>query len=190
MFEMYDQTNLSLIELDQLRVEALDLYDRCLVENNPMQVIQFIERQLTHTPPRIQLLRHIADDVQHRLFSLREYHFDLREKIINTFDDIYNVDVTPLMPPDQLEAFHTVAPQTFLDYAIMQGLEIDSQEKMLLLEMIQTSREIASQLQSDIQLTSTVHTMIQEWINALSATTARKGWQLMGLDISTDNIIH
>jgi hypothetical protein len=190
MFEMYDQANLSLMELDQLRIEALDLYDRCLVEHNPIQVIHFIEGQLTHTPPRIQLLRHIADDVQQRLFSLREYHFDLRGKIINTFDEIYNVDVTPLMPPDQLEAYHTVPPQTFLDYAIMQGLEIDKQEKLLLVEMIQTSRDIASQLQSDIQLTSTLHTMIQEWINALSATTARMGWQLMGLNIPADDIIH
>ncbi len=190
MFETFDQMNLTLVELDQLRVEALDLYDRCLVENNPMQVIHFIERQLSHTPPRIQLLRHIADDVQQRLFSLREYHFDLREKIIKTFDEIYEVDVTPLMPPDQLETYHTVAPQAFLDYAIMQGLEVDSQEKMLLVEMIQTSRDIASQLQSDIQLTSTLHTMIQEWINALSATTARMGWQLMGLDMPSDDVIH
>lgn len=183
---------LSPTEIDHLRNEAMKLYDHCLVEGNPLYMMRFIERQLTYSPPRLELLRGIADDLQQRLFTLRESHFNVREKVITTFLDIYEIDVTSVIPANQLDTYHEVNPQLLIDYVLQHGINLGPEEINLLLGMIKTSRRMATQLQADINLTSIIREMIFDWLNALSIRFARfdLGWIVNDYRISTDEVIH
>ncbi len=160
-------------EWDSLRTEALDLYEHCLAEGTQFYIKRFIEGQLALNPPRLALLWSIADDLQQRLFALREHHFGIRERLLSTFQRVYRVDVTPLMPPDQLSRYHTVKPELVIAYTLRHGVELDGEEKQLLTEMIDNSRFMADQLQSDIDLTVKIHQMILDWIQALTVQAVR-----------------
>ena len=47
MSEDFDTLSLfAMAELSQLRAQALDLFDRCLVDRNPAPIVAFIERQV------------------------------------------------------------------------------------------------------------------------------------------------
>lgn len=164
---------LSNTEIDLLRGEALNLYDHCLVERTPIYMVRFIERQLSQTPPRLQLLRGIADDLQQRLFTLRDSHFDVREKVVNTFQHIYDIDITPVIPPDQLDSYHEVNPNAIIDFVLLNGTKLGPEETKLLMGMIRASCRTAAQLQADINLTSYVRELIADWLNALSIRSAR-----------------
>jgi hypothetical protein len=180
MFDVADNPDfLSLVEINHLRREAIDLYDHCLAEGNPARLIKFIEQQLTYDPPQIQLLSDIANDIQQRLLTLNAYHFDVRQKVVNIFEEIYRVDITPLMPADLLETYHLIEPEQVVAYTREQGVELEEEEEIILTEMVRASRDMAGHLQRDILLTERLHDMILDWIYALSAAFARAGWQLL-----------
>src|SRR5512138_1553438 len=104
MFETTPHTDLlSMLEINHLRLEAINLYDRCLAEGNLVPLEKFIEQQLAYDPPQIQLLSDIANDLQQRLLTLKAYHFDIRQKIVVMFDEMYHIDVTDMMPADKLD---------------------------------------------------------------------------------------
>lgn len=163
-------------EWHNLRTEALDLYEHCLAEGTQFYMTRFIERQLATHPPRLALLWSIADDLQQRLCALREHHFGIRERLLNTFQDVYRIDVAPLMPPDQLHRYHMVSPESVIAFTQSHGVELDSDEKQLLTEMIDNSRFMANQLQLDINLTTSIHRMILDWIQAMSVQVAQSDW--------------
>src|SRR5262245_38004075 len=86
----------SLAEQHYLRLEAMDLFERCLTEGKPDCLQAFFEQQISQEPPRLQLLRDIAEDLHQRLLSLREYHFDVRDRVMRSLHDDFKVDITPL----------------------------------------------------------------------------------------------
>src|SRR5512140_3663574 len=94
---------LAMAELSQLRAQALDLFDRCLVEGNTAPIIAFVERQVTNDPPQLQLLRDCSEDIQNRLLSLRAYHYDVRKNVVMTFSQDYGVDISTMMPANELD---------------------------------------------------------------------------------------
>jgi hypothetical protein len=138
------------------------------------------------------LLSSIADDLQQRLFSLREHHFNVREKVVNTFKDIYHVDITPLIPPDQLAAYHEVEPDLILRYAGQHGIEFTRDERKMLRQLIRHSGDTASQLQADIKLTNDIHSMLLDWIQALTTRFARTDiqWWEQSLDQMENEPLH
>ncbi len=78
MFDLPDDF-LELFSDDQphfLRVQALDLFDRGLTENDASLIVAFVERQLAEEPPPLDLLRDIADDLQLRVSDLRAHMLD------------------------------------------------------------------------------------------------------------------
>ena len=74
-FEMF-----FMAEQDYLRVEAMDLFERCLTEGNPLHLMNFIQEHIAQDPPHLTLLQDIADDLQQRLIALRKYHLDIHER--------------------------------------------------------------------------------------------------------------
>ncbi len=192
LFEQEDMFSLS--EIDHLRVEALQLYDKCLAEGSATHMFRFIERQLSASVPPMTLLRSMADDLQQRLFALREDHFNVREKVVNTFRDVYHVDVSPLIPPDQLEVYHRIKPQAVLDYVGQHGLSLAPQEKTLLVNMVRTSCDMAAQLYTDIKLTLDIFDMLVDWMLALSTKFSRVGGLWIPFDgllnVPDDDMIH
>lgn len=191
MTDFFNELSLTdFIEIEDLRSEAQSLYDHSLTEGNSVYFIDFIQRQLAGSPPPLFLLRAIADDLQQRLFTLREDHFNAREKVVNTFWDIYHLDITPILPPDQLDNYHTVKPKAIMNYAAQHGIEVGTEEQRILSDMIVTSHNTAIQLQADIDLTRQMQTLLQDWLVALSAQYARGGWLSQLLNNASDALIH
>jgi hypothetical protein len=159
-----------------LRVEAMQLFEQCLTNGDTAALTAFIERQLLHEPPRLQLLRDIADDLQQRLLSLREYHFDVRERVVTMLNDSYGVDITPLAPPALLEEYHSLTVEQVLAFVQQQGIDLDENDCTLLRKMIDASIQMAAQLNNDIRLTIQLHTLVVDWLDGINATVARQYW--------------
>jgi hypothetical protein len=166
----------SLVESSHLRIEAMQLFEQCLTSGDASAMVAFIEHQLVYEPPRLQLLREIADDLQQRLLSLREYHFDVRERVVSTLSESYNVDISPLTPPALLDQYHHLSSDEVLALIQESNPDLSSDDKTILRKMIDASLQIADQLHQDIQLTRELYNLILDWIEALSATIARQHW--------------
>jgi hypothetical protein len=167
-----------LAEINQLRVQALDLFDRCLAEGNPAPIIIFIERQLVGDPPHLQLLRDFAEDLQQRLISLRTYHYDVRENVVRTFADAYRVDITPLAPANDLPSYHKLDPQKVVAFAQSHGAALTEKDRLLLAKMVEVSVKAADHLAQDIKLTEDLHRLVLDWLEALSRTIGRRYWSI------------
>lgn len=170
----------SLAELSHLRSEAMTLFEQCLTNGDDSTLVAFIERQLIHEPPRLQLLHDLGDDLQQRLLSLREYHFDVRDRVVSTFNESYNVDITPLAPPDALDRYHHLTSEQILLFANEHGASLSDQEAILVRKMVDASLKMAQQLYSDITLTSRVQRMVIDWLEGMNATIARQYWNTQG----------
>jgi hypothetical protein len=166
----------SLAESSHLRIEAMQLFEQSLTNGDASVMVAFIERQLANDPPRIQLLREIADDLQQRLLSLREYHFDVRERVVSTLSESYDVDISPLAPAALLDQYHLLALDDV--FALIQETNpaLSDNDIAILRKMIDASLHIAAQLHEDIQITRELYDLILDWIEALSATMARQHW--------------
>lgn len=176
MFEDVTQQGLfSLVELNHLRVEAMNLFEQCLTSGDDAPLLAFIELQIVQDPPRLLLLRDLADDLQQRLLSLREYHFDVRDRIIRTFRESYDVDLTPLSPPNALDRYHLLTTDAVL--ALVQKCnELGDNELLMLRKMVEASVQMAAQLNNDIQLTTRLQQFVLDWLDGINATIARRYW--------------
>lgn len=166
----------ALTELNHLRHEAMQLFEQSLTQGNLMPMTAFIEEQLVHQPPRLQLLREITDDLQQRLLSLREYHFDVRERVVSTLHDNYDVDISSLAPQNQLDRYHHLTQDTILEYVQKHNPTLKRNDLLLIRKMVDASLQMAAQLQNDIQLTTHLFNLILDWTEALSASIAREHW--------------
>jgi hypothetical protein len=166
----------SLAESSHLRIEAMQLFEQSLTNGDASVMVAFIERQLANDPPRIQLLREIADDLQQRLLSLREYHFDVRERVVSTLSESYDVDISPLAPAALLDQYHLLALDDV--FALIQETNpaLSDDDLAILRKMIDASLHIAAQLHEDILITRELYDLILDWLEALSATLARQHW--------------
>ena len=163
-------------ELQQLRAQALDLFDKCLVDNNPAPIVAFIERQVMSDPPHLPLLQEFARSLQQRLLSLRAYHYDVRDKVIQTFTDDYGVDITPLAPPSEIDDYHKIDSEKVIEFVQAQLASESAEELDILTKLLNASIAMAARLYSEIQLTRELHTLVTDWLDALNATVGRRYW--------------
>ncbi|HEX3051006.1 MAG TPA: hypothetical protein VHP83_10160 [Aggregatilineaceae bacterium] len=183
MFEAaMDHGLFSLAELNRLRLEAMHLFEQCLTNGDESVFIAFVERQVTHNPPRLQLLRELADDLQQRLLSLQEYHFDVRERVVRALSESYGVDITSLAPPAMLSTYHSLNIETLLDFVNQKNIGLSQDDKVLLRKMVDASLQMAAQLYSDIELTTRLHSLVLDWWEGMNATTARQIWNTNNFD--------
>lgn len=166
----------ALTELNHLRHEAMQIFEQSLTQGDLAPMISFIEEQLIHEPPRLQLLREITDDLQQRLLSLRAYHFDVRERVVSTLHDTYGVDISPLAPQAQLDRYHHLTQDALLAYVQDQNPALEKRERLLIRKMIDASLQMAVQLYNDIQLTTHLFNLVLDWTEAISASIARQHW--------------
>jgi hypothetical protein len=166
----------SYAEQSYLRLEAMDLFERCLTEGKPDCLEAFIEQQLVQEPPRVQLLQDIAGDLHQRLLSLREYHFDVRDRVLRALRDDFDVDIAPVVPANALESYHLIQ----LEYAVQtireQNLNLTDQDVGLLHNMLAASVEMAAQLHGDITMTEHLHSYMVDWVSGLQVMAARRSW--------------
>lgn len=182
----------SISELARLRIEAMHLFEQCLTSGNKAPLVKFIQDQLLIDPPRLNLLNDLADDLQLRLLSLREYHFDVREQVIHTLLEDYDVDITPLAPASKPEMYHELDADTILQFVHANNVMLSADEQIMLAKMIEASIKTANQLHNDIELTSHIHSLVVDWLNGLSATIARNNWQahVPGIDEEASSVKH
>lgn len=161
--------------LSPLRMQAIDLFDRCLTEGNPAPIIAFIERQVVGEPPQLQLLRDFGEDLQQRLLSLRTNQFDMRVRVVQSFAD-YGVDIAPFMPANAVAHYHEIDIQHLTDYIQAHSGELTAHDKLLLVTMVRLSIRTAARLNDDIKLTADLQRLVSDWLDALSSTVGRRYW--------------
>jgi hypothetical protein len=168
LFSLSDSTN--------LRLEAMQLFEQCLTSGEEAPFVSFIESQLVREPTRLDLLREIADDLQQRLLSLREYHFDVRDRVVRTFNESYGVDIASLAPSALLHQYHFLTPDEVLSFAREKGVTLDEKDAVLLRKMVEASLQMAAQLYADILLTTRLHDLVLDWLAAMSIAVNRQFW--------------
>ncbi len=160
----------SLAELNYLRLEAMDLFERCLTEGSPASLEGFIEEQISQEPPRLELLREVAEDLHQRLLSLREYHYDVLERVWITLSQDFGM-TSGSADRNQLLQVEQVIAQLQMDNPLLTG-----EDEALLRKMLDTSLEAAQQLRSDILMTERLYMCIMDWVDGLNAHIARRFW--------------
>lgn len=180
----------SLAELNNLRREAMRLFEDCLTSGDSEALVKFIEHQIMLDPPRLHLLREIADDLQQRLLSLREHHFDVRERVIVVLAESYHIDISQLAPPDRLDTYHNLPIDSIMQ-CIRKDADRPPQEELIMLhKMIATSLEMAGQLHSDIEVTEHVHAMVMDWLEGMSSLSMRRQWPNTDIEQHESNLLH
>lgn len=180
-----------LAELSYLRTEAMDLFERCLTEGTPDHLMNFIEEQISRDPPRVDVLRELAEDLHQRLLGLREYHFDVRERVLRTLRDDFHIDLSPLAPANALERYHLLKPDRVMHFLHDQNPRLTHKDEYLLRKMVEASLEMAAQLHRDVVMTEDLFYCVLDWADGLSATLARRFWGEDWFDLNSDTtIIH
>ncbi len=174
---MLDQFELFFMgEQDYLRLEAMDLFERCLTEGRSDSLMNFIETQIACDPPRLDLLQQIAEDLHQRLLSLREYHFDVRDRVLRTLRNDFHADLSKFAPPNALDTYHLLELDSMMNYITFQNPRLSSQEMALLRKVLDASLEMASQLRDDVLMTERLFLCLVDWIDALTVTEVRRYW--------------
>ncbi len=163
----------SLAEQNYLRLEAKDLFARCLTEGSPDYLLQFIEQQILAEPPRIDLLQEVAEDLHQRLLSLREYHFAVRDRVLRTLRSDFSVDLTPIVPPDALATYHRLNLDDALSFIARLNPAISSRDRVVLRELLEASVEMAAQLYEDVAMTEELFFNVMDWADGLSVVIGR-----------------
>jgi hypothetical protein len=167
----------SYAEQSYLRLEAMDLFERCLTEGKPDCLEAFVEQQIVQEPPRLQLLQDIAEDLHQRLLSLREYHFDVRDRVLCALRDDFKVNIAPLVPANALESYHLIQLNEAIYSMRQQNPNLTDQDEGLLHNMLEASVEMAAQLHGDITMTEHLHRYIIDWLGGLHVLAARRSWR-------------
>lgn len=180
----------NLLYLRQMREEALNLYDYCLTEGTAAPLMKFIEEQIALDPPPLLLLYEISDDIQQRILVLRENHFDVRHQVVKAVQDLYHADVSRIFPSDKLESYHLIDVNEIIAALQGQGISITDEEMVLLVNLLRKSRDTASQLQQDINLTEALQMMVLDWVQALTVTIAREYQPRLTDQFDTGTYLH
>ncbi|HEX2907679.1 MAG TPA: hypothetical protein VHO69_12495 [Phototrophicaceae bacterium] len=180
-----------LAELSYLRAEAMDLFERGLTEGTPDYLMGFIEEQIAQEPPRLDVLRELAEDLHQRLLGLREYHFDVRERVLRTLRDDFHIDLSLLAPANALDRYHKLELEAIIQFLHEQNPALTRNDDFLLRKMLEASLEMAAQLHEDVTMTQELFHCVMDWIDGLSATLARRFWLDDWLAVGGDDaIIH
>jgi hypothetical protein len=173
--------------LERLHQKALEHYERSLADHSPRHLQDFIEQELLLNPLHLELLDGLLNDLQQRLLALREYHFDVRERVVRALLEIYHTDITPLVPPDQLHRYHFLQSDQVIEFIHRSGVWITQQEKAVLGDMIRSSTDICGQLYQDIELTFQFIIMLEDWLIAYNINNVRQSQQWIPIP-STDGL--
>jgi hypothetical protein len=172
----------SLAAINTLRLEALDLFDRCLAEGKTAPLEAFIERQIAQEPPPLELLSQIAEDVHGRLMALRQNHFDVRDGVLRRLNRDFGVDLTPLVPADTLQDYHLLSPDQALRFLSGQNSCLSDDDRARLRVTLQTSVDTATRLHRDVVLAEYLYTYVMDWLMGLHVLSIRVAW----VNTSTD----
>jgi hypothetical protein len=122
------------------------------------------------------LLREFADGLHQRLMTLRVNHYDVRNSVIKTLAEDFAVDITPLVPANALMQYHELDIAQAMQFIKEQGKAISKKDRLLLEKLIEASVSTAERLHREILLLAELQGMVNDWLEALSATVGRRYW--------------
>jgi hypothetical protein len=177
----------SFAELNYLRLEAMDLFERCLTEGQTSPLEAFVEQQIAQDPPRLELLREVAEDLHQRLLALRENHFDVRERVLRTVRDDFSLDLSPLIPLNALQSYHRLNPDEAIRF-LSEHHALEAQDVVALRSALDASLGTAAQVHRDVEMTEKLYDYVMDWLMGLNATMARRYWAESVLRPTTEHI--
>lgn len=166
----------AMAELNYLRMEAMDLFERCLTEGSPDFLTVFIEKQILHDPPRLELLHDIAEDLHQRLLSLREYHFDVRDRVVKMLRADFHIDLNHFAPVSTLENYHLIEIDQLLSFVNLHNPRLSLQDLAVLRQVLAASLEMAAELHEDVSMTNFLFAYVMDWADGLSVAEVRRSW--------------
>jgi hypothetical protein len=164
-------------DMTELRESAMDLFDLCLTEGIPDPLTEFVHEQILYNPLHIDLLHAVAEDLHQRLLLLRESHFDVRDRLLRLFQDVYAVDLSQLAPANLLDVYHLLSPDQILEF-LKSRTTLKVHELKSLRKIIENSLARASQLHGDILLTKFLLDYVLDWMDGLNTVIVRDTWSL------------
>jgi ribosomal protein L9 len=173
MLDQYLDTA-DLMIFERLHQEALECYERSLSDNTLYHLQHFVEQKLLLNPLRVELLYELVNELQNRLSALREYHFDIRKRVVQALFDIYQTDITHLAPADQLHRYHQLKSDDVIRAIEKNGIRVNRKERSVLADMVESSTEISAQLYGDIELTFQFIIMLEDWLMAYNINSVRQ----------------
>lgn len=164
----------SLAELNYMRLEAMDLFERCLTEGKADFLETFIEQQISQEPPRLELLREVGEDLYQRLLALEEYHADLLDRVWRALHDDFGVEIGTV--DDLSEAYQQLEGENIIQRLREYNPLLTDADEVMVRKMLDASLQTALQLRSDVVMTQHLHQYVSDWVDGLSATIARRLW--------------
>lgn len=177
---------LPLAERTYTRMEAQDLLDRCLREDDPSPLRDLVNRLLSESIPNLDLLRDLLSDVHAQMVRLRERRFDVRRQVVEAFKDGYGIDITLLAPPQDLDRYHHLTADSLEAYLRANHYRLGKDEESLLKEVFTESVCFAADLAADLKTVEALLDYLRDWITGYAGLAARFGlddlnWDHMGL---------
>lgn len=165
----------AIAEHNNLRAEAMELYERCLTEGKPIFLEEFVHQQILNNPPRFNLLLHIAGDVQQQIILLSQSLLEIRTGLVTHVLKKYQIDLNHV---DSIVASGDTSqfcPADMLDY-LRQNLTLDSTDLSSLELLFQTAHLTVVQLNDDIIMSQYLLELIVDWVDSLSIASFRHNW--------------
>jgi hypothetical protein len=163
----------SLAEINYMRLEAMDLFERCLTEGQPDSLIAFIERQISQDPPRLELLREVAEDLHQRLMGLHDYYLEIWGRTLATLTQDFGLKFDNRAASAPFNRFEVEA---VIAQVRATTPNFSDHDEIILQKMLEKSVETAVQLRADIGMTERLYVYISDWVDGLNATLARRYW--------------
>lgn len=146
-------------EFQLLRFEAIETLEYCLTKGDGTAFLEFLESQVLSSPPRLELLRNIADELHLRLLRLREQQLDMGQQISAAL-------VEHSSDPSQHGLSVHPEPRGQL-------LPFPTEEFPPLSKAIRSLLAVAHQLAADIQIAEELYQTVMDWWMALSISASR-----------------
>ncbi|MEZ4666760.1 MAG: hypothetical protein R3E39_02365 [Anaerolineae bacterium] len=165
----------AIAEHNNLRAEAMELYERCLTEGKAIFLEEFVHQQILSNPPRFNLLLHIAGDVQQQIITLSQSLLEIRTGLVSHVLKKYQIDLNHVEPVISTGDSTQFCPADMLDY-LRQNLSLDSVDFSSLELLFQTAHLTVEQLNDDIIMSQYLLELIVDWVDSLSIDSFRHNW--------------
>lgn len=162
-------------ELNYLRMEAMDLFERCLTEGDSKPLEAFVHAQISQEPPRLELLREVAEDLHQRLLELHTNHYAMREQLMAVLCHEFGIEARELLPFNMLKADQQLSLDDVLEY-VQQQNPLATHSEMLLRRKIDDLVKLEGQLHRDIDLTRYLYSYVMDWVMGLNAIFTQRFW--------------
>lgn len=162
-------------ELNYLRLEAMDLFETCLTEGRADLLEDFIQSQILDDPPRLELLREIAEDLYERLEALRENHLEVVRRTCDFLNGEFATQFDPLQYSNP-ERVTSMRPLPVLAQLRQTNPELTVSEERIVLRMLKNTACTTQRIQADICMTEGLYSYLSDWTAALTVAYTQLVW--------------